>query len=87
MAEIPLPNAIYCPKCGQPIELKKIEEARTNAKLEEGGYAIGARGDCTPDCGVTAVLAIKRMPENPTFTLMFNIYKLDIKSRGRNHVS
>jgi len=77
LAEIPTPNAVYCPKCGQPIELQRIEDARTNVKLQEAGFAVGARGDCR--CGITAVLAIKKMPDNPTFTLMFNIYKLDIK--------
>jgi hypothetical protein len=76
---IKTPNAIFCPKCGQPMELTPIEDAKTNAKLQEAGFTVGARGDC--GCGVTAVLAMKKMPENPTFTIMFNIYKLDIKSR------
>lgn len=70
---------IYCPKCGTSMPMERIEDAQTLAKLEESGYVAGARGMC--DCGVTAVLAIKRMPENPTFTLMFNIYKLEIKER------
>lgn len=78
--EISPPPAIYCPKCGGSIALEPIKDAKTVNKLEESGYAVGARGMC--DCGVTAVLAIKKMPENPTFTLMFNIYKLDIKKQG-----
>jgi len=80
MAEIKTPNAIYCPKCGQPIELAPINDPKTLSRLQEAGYACGARGDC--ECGVTVILAMKRMPENPTFTLMFNIYKLVIKKGG-----
>lgn len=56
------------------MQMERIEDAQTLAKLEDAGYATGARGSC--ECGVVAILAIKRMPENPTFTLMFNIYKL-----------
>lgn len=80
MSKIPTPPAIYCPKCGASLKMERIEDAKTVAKLEESGYVAGARGECP--CGVTAVLAMKRMPENPTFTLMFNIYKLDIKKVG-----
>lgn len=56
------------------MRIERVEDAQTQVKLEESGYVAGARGLC--DCGVTAVLAIKPMPDNPTFTLMFNIYKL-----------
>lgn len=77
--EIHPPNAIYCPKCGQLLELKEIDDPKTKVKLLESGYMVGARGDC--ECGVSTVLAMKKMPENPTFTLMFNIFKLDIKNR------
>lgn len=77
MSEIPTPAAIFCPKCGELMKMERIRDAQTQAKLEEAGYVVGARGTCS--CGVTAVLAIKKMPENPTFTLMFNIYKLEIK--------
>lgn len=80
---IPTPNAIYCPKCGNPLELEKIMDPKTLMKLEEGGYVTGARGNCTDECGVTAVLAIKRIPENPTFTIMFNIFKLNMVSREK----
>ena len=79
MVDIPIPSLIYCPKCGNEMNLEKIVEAQTQVELEESGYATGARGICP--CGVTAILAIKKMPENPTFTLMFNIYKLKIERR------
>lgn len=79
MSEIPTPQTVFCPKCGTTMNLEQIKDAKTTAKLEESGYVVGARGKC--DCGVTAVLAIKEMPANPTFTLMFNIYKLDIVKR------
>ncbi|MBA7490876.1 hypothetical protein ES702_01419 [subsurface metagenome] len=83
---IPTPKEIYCPKCGVPITLESIEDSKTRVKLEEAGYITGARGTCP--CGVTAVLAMKKMPANPTFTLMFNIYKLDIrKEEGKKDVS
>jgi hypothetical protein len=57
------------------MKLEKITDAKTQHKLEEQNYAAGARGKCV--CGVMAILAMKRMPDNPTFTLMFNVYKLD----------
>jgi putative N-acetylmannosamine-6-phosphate epimerase len=72
---IKTPNAIFCPKCGQPLELSSIDDPKTMVKLQEAGYVAGARGDCA--CGVTAVLAMKKMPENPTFSLLFNIYKFE----------
>ena len=61
------------------MDMGQITDAQTLAKLQESGYATGARGIC--DCGVTSVLAIKKMPANPTFTLMFNIYKFEAKRR------
>jgi hypothetical protein len=82
---IKTPNAIFCPKCGQPLELTPIEDPKTMVKLQEAGYVAGARGDC--ECGVTLVLAMKKMPENPTFTAMFNIYKLELSNRGRGNES
>lgn len=75
--EIPVPHSIFCPKCGEPMKMERIQDAKTQAKLEEAGYVTGARGICS--CGVVAILAIKKMPENPTFTLMFNIYKFESK--------
>lgn len=75
MSKIPTPNSIYCPKCGTVMNMERIDDAKTQAKLQESGYVVGARGIC--DCGVTAVLAIKEMPANPTFSLLFNIYKLE----------
>lgn len=75
MEEIPVPTTIHCPRCGNLIKMERIRDAQTLAKLEEAGYVAGARGMC--DCGVVAVLAIKKLPESPTFTLMFNIYKIE----------
>ncbi len=74
---VPTPDLIYCPKCGGLLPLERIEDASTLVKLQESGYVTGARGIC--DCGVTAVLAMKKMPENPTFSLLFNIYKFEVK--------
>lgn len=61
------------------MKMERVQDAQTKVKLESAGYATGTRGMC--DCGVTAVLAMKKLPDNPTFTLMFNIYKLDNKKR------
>jgi len=80
MSGIPIPNTIFCPRCGSSMRMERVHDAETQAKLEEAGYAEGCRGMC--ECGVVAVLGIKRMPENPTFTLMFNVYKLKVKGRG-----
>ena len=81
MATIPTPDAIYCPKCGELMKMERIQDAPTQAKLEESGYVAGARGIC--QCGITAILAIKKMPENPTFTLMMNVYKFETISNKR----
>ena len=75
MSDIPTPKSLFCPKCGEMMQMERIADAQTLAKLEESGYVAGARGMC--ECGVTAVLAMKRMPENPTFSLLFNIYKFE----------
>ena len=76
---IKTPNAIFCPKCGQPLELSPIDDPKTMVKLQESGYVMGARGNC--DCGITAILAMKEMPANPTFTLMFNVFKIEVKEK------
>lgn len=76
--DVPTPNAVFCPKCGVVMELERIVDPKTLVKLQESGYVAGARGNC--ECGVTAVLAMKRMPENPTFSLLFNLYKLEVPS-------
>lgn len=75
MSIVPDEQMVYCPKCGKELVLTKIEKGKTHLKLEDAGYVGGLAGNCP--CGVTAVLAMKKMPENPTFTLMFNIYKLE----------
>ena len=67
------PESIFCPKCGRRMSLEKIKDPETMDKLEDGDYSQGARGTCK--CGVVAILAIKEMPKEPTFTLMFNIYQ------------
>lgn len=74
--KIPTPKAVFCPKCGEAMKLEKISDPQTQTEIIQKGFAVGARGMC--ECGVTAVLAIKKMPANPTFTLMFNIYKLEV---------
>lgn len=79
MAQIPTPDKIYCPKCGEPLMLERISDATTMVKLEQSGYIVGARGQCS--CGVVAVLAIKAMPNNPTFSLLFNLYELKMEKR------
>ena len=80
--EISPPEEICCPRCGAKMGLERIVDAQTMVKLEDGGYVSGGRGSCS--CGVTAVLAIKQMPDNPTFTLLFNIYDFSIRDRKDN---
>jgi len=78
-AKVPVPASIFCPRCGAVMPMERIRDAPTVAKLKESGYAAGARGRC--GCGVFAILTIKRLPENPTFTLMFNIFRLRRRER------
>lgn len=72
--DVPTPNAVFCPKCGVVMELERIVDPKTLVKLQDSGYVAGARGNC--ECGISAILAMKEMPANPTFTLMFNVFKL-----------
>jgi len=75
MANLPDKQQVYCPKCGSSITMRKVKDLRTRAGLQDKGYMGGYEGDC--QCGVQAILAMKKMPENPSFTLMFNIVKLN----------
>ena len=68
-----VPPFIYCPRCGNKILLQKLE-GKELQEIKKKGYIGGARGLC--NCGVLAVLVIQEMPKSPTYTLMFNIYKL-----------
>lgn len=80
MSSFPKEQQIFCPKCGESITMTRIKDLRTRAKLQDKGYIMGYGGGCP--CGVQAILALKKMPDNPTFTLLWNIYKLETK-KGR----
>lgn len=75
MESFPKEQKIFCPKCGSSITMTKVKDLRTRARLQDKGYMGGYEGSC--QCGVQAILALKRMPDNPTFTLLWNIYKLE----------
>jgi len=68
-----VPNAIFCPKCGDPIELKPLREGDVRVKIKDQGFDDGARGIC--GCGVVAILCFQRLPKSPTFTMFFDIYR------------
>lgn len=70
-----IPESIFCPRCGKTLRIETIEDMETLDTLRKSGYVAGARGGCA--CGAFAVLCIKQMPEDPTFTIFLNIYKIE----------
>lgn len=83
MAEpIHIPPTIFCPKCGRSLEMKPIQEQDAINKFEKAGYIAAGRGTCP--CGVVAILAKKPLPDEPTFTLMFDIYTTPILEGNKN---
>jgi len=67
-----MPAYIYCPKCGGRMRFIQATPEEKKA-IVKNGYVNGARYVCS--CGVVALLLVKPLPESPTFTLMFDIYK------------
>lgn len=66
------PPYIFCPKCGDKIELVKDKDPSITSIIKQHGYVESARGICR--CGVVAVLCIQPLPHSPTFSLFFDIY-------------
>jgi len=71
-----IPATIFCPKCGKPVILGEMKTPDDVLKLLEAGYSQGARGQCP--CGVILFFLAKKMPEEPTFTIQFNVYKVEV---------
>lgn len=76
-----IPESIFCPRCGSVLKIETVEDEQTLETFRKSGYVAGARGMCK--CGVAAVLCIKQMPEDPTFTLFLNIYKIESKKLNK----
>jgi hypothetical protein len=75
MSKKAIPPYIYCPKCGQIIELILETNPETIRKMAEQGYTATAKGIC--ECGVVAILCYQPLPASPTFSLFFDIYQKD----------
>jgi len=67
-----IPPYIYCPKCGERMELIEEKDPEALAKLREQGYTAAAKGIC--GCGVVAILCYQPLPASPTFSLFFDLY-------------
>ena len=74
-----IPKQIFCSRCEETVTLKAITEPLDITKLHEKGYIAGANGICK--CGAVFALVIQPMPKSPTFTLMFDIYKIEKEKR------
>lgn len=70
-----IPSFIFCPKCGSRFRLREDKSEATSQVLKKQGYKALGRGTCP--CGVVAVLCVQELPASPTFTLMFNLYKVE----------
>lgn len=66
------PPYIFCPRCGEKIELVKDRNPDIVSAIKQHGYIESARGICR--CGVVAVLCVQPLPASPTFSLFFDIY-------------
>ena len=69
-----IPPSIFCPKCGKPVILGEMKTPDDVIRLLEAGYSQGARGQCP--CGAILLFLTKPMPNEPTFTIQMNVYKL-----------
>jgi len=71
-----LPPMLYCPRCGEQIEMVEDKSPEILEKIKEQGYTAMARGIC--GCGVVAVLCYQPLPASPTFSLFFDIYPAEV---------
>lgn len=72
-----IPQSIFCPKCGQKVEKAEIVEDSMVAEILAQGYNDGARFICP--CGVIAILLNQELPRSPTFSLLFDIVKVETR--------
>jgi hypothetical protein len=72
MSKRAIPPYIFCPRCGDRMELEEDTRPETLERIKEQGYSAVARGVCR--CGVVAVLCYQPLPASPTFSLFFDIY-------------
>lgn len=68
-----LPPKIYCPKCGKETMVKRVTYPLELERIGKRGFSEGGRFNC--ECGVVGVVLIKPLPNRPTYTLLFDIYK------------
>lgn len=68
-----IPTSVFCPKCGNQVNLTEMKDVQDVASLLTADYSQGAKGVCS--CGVILVFLTKEMPAEPTFTILFNLYK------------
>ena len=68
-----IPPSIFCPKCGKSMRLLEVRDPIEQASVITQGYSQAARGQCP--CGVWLAFLTRPLPEDPTFTIKFNIYK------------
>ena len=57
---------IFCPHCGSVLIMNRMKD--------QAPYKTVFQGSCS--CGILAILAVKPMPNEPTFTLSFNKYEV-----------
>jgi len=74
-----IPPWIFCPRCGERVEIVELKEEEELKELMEQGYTAAGRGVCR--CGVVAVLCYQPLPASPTFSLFFDIYTPDVVKR------
>ena len=72
MSKKVIPPRIFCPKCGNPIDLVEDTSPGAMNKIKEQGYTAMAKGICP--CGIVCVLCYQPLPASPTFSLFFDIY-------------
>jgi len=75
-----VPPYLYCPRCGNKVMLTPLKGDELE-KIREQGYIAGAKGVCR--CGVVMVLCVQEPPKSPTFSLFFDVYRIEKPTTGR----
>lgn len=72
-----MPQSIYCPKCGQKVVRTEIAEVSVVANIITQGYSEACRFICP--CGIIAICLKQELPKSPTFSLLFDIVKVEAR--------
>lgn len=71
--EVQVPPVIHCPKCGLAVRVTEVNNPKVKRAVEKSEFSGAGMFRCP--CGVVGIVYVKPLPESPTFTIAFDIYK------------